>query len=240
MPPASRPATTTEAYLVSGIGGCVDAIGVITLGGLFVSHMSGNTAALGALLGQGQWTAGWPHLFAIPAFVVGLFLGYLWTGQQPSLRRCAIIFLSEAFLLTVFGLGYLVTGGPAPDNPAYFLLATAPLLAMGLQNATLRQIGRSAFPSTYVTGVLDRFAQTAAECWRKRGTAEAANSRADALSALGIWIAYVTGALIGGAGLLAFRPAVLVLPIGILLILAIRLLREKNEACRVCNGAPGG
>ncbi len=229
MPPAPRPATTTEAYLVSGIGGCVDAIGVITLSGLFVSHMSGNTAALGALLGQGQWTAGWPHLFAIPVFVIGLFLGYLWTGREPSLRRCAVIFFFEAILLTVFGLGYLVTGGPRPDTPVYFLLAAAPLLAMGLQNATLRQIGRSAFPSTYVTGVLDRFAQTSAECWRTRGTSHAAASRADALAALGIWVAYVTGALIGGAGLLAFRPAILLLPITILLGLAVNFSRKAER-----------
>lgn len=222
-----RPATSTEAYLVSGIGGCVDAIGVITLSGLFVSHMSGNTAALGALLGQGHWTAGWPHLFAIPVFVTGLFLGYLWTGREHSLRRCAVIFLIEALLLTLFGLGFLITGGPTPEQPIYFLLAAAPLLAMGLQNATLRQIGRSAFPSTYVTGVLDRFAQTAAACWLSRGTPEAKASRSDALAALGIWVAYVTGALIGGAGLLAFRPAILILPITILLSLAVIFLRKK-------------
>ncbi len=228
MPSASRSATTTEAYLVSGVGGCVDAIGVITLGGLFVSHMSGNTAALGALLGQGHWTAGWPHLFAIPVFVFGLFLGYLWTGREHSLRRCAAIFLVEALLLAVFGLGYLATRGPTPDSPVYFLLATAPLLAMGLQNATLRQIGRSAFPSTYVTGVLDRFAQTSAEWWRARGTPAAAASRADAIAALGFWIAYVTGALIGGVGLLVLRPAILLVPIAILLFLAVRLLREES------------
>lgn len=228
--PHGRASTTTEAFLLAGVGGCIDAIGLLTLGGLFVSHMSGNTAALGTFFGQGDWTAGWPHLFAVPVFVLGLFLGYLWAGRTRSFTRCAAIFLIEAGLLAVFGAGIFAFGQPSPDSLLYFLLAWPPLLAMGLQNATLRHIGRSAFPSTYITGVLDRFAQTAAECWRARGTPEAAGTRADALSALGIWFSYVAGALAGGAGLLLARLAVLAVPIVILLVLAVRLLRAERRA----------
>jgi uncharacterized protein DUF1275 len=62
------PFAATEAFFLSGVGGCIDAIGVLTLGGLFVSHMSGNSAALGAAFGHGDWRTGSPHLFAVPLF----------------------------------------------------------------------------------------------------------------------------------------------------------------------------
>ena len=138
----------TEAFLLPGIGGCVDAIGVLTLGGLFVAHMSGNTAFLGAAFGQGHWAQGFPHLFAVPIFVTGLFLGYSAIVHSPTPRRCAFILLAEAGLLSLFLVSLTLFGDQTRNSASYFLIATPPLLAMGLQNATLRQIGRSSFPST--------------------------------------------------------------------------------------------
>jgi len=219
----SRSRTTSEAFLLAGVGGCVDAVGVITLGGLFVSHMSGNTAALGALFGQGHWAAGWPHLFAIPIFVIGLFGGYWWAGCGVSLRRCAAIFFLEAGLLAAFGVGMVVFDSPSPGQGLYFLLACLPLLAMGLQNATLRQIGRSEFPSTYVTGVLDRLAQNCAEYVRDRGTPQGREALVRAGAALSMWTSYAIGAVVGGTGLLVLDKAFLMLPVFLLLGLGFRL-----------------
>ena len=66
--------------------------------------MSGNSAALGAAFGHGDWWTGLPHLFAVPLFLVGLFAGYLWILRAPTYRRCAsILLLIEALLLAVFG-----------------------------------------------------------------------------------------------------------------------------------------
>lgn len=229
MPRGGRASTPTEAFLLAGVGGCVDAIGLLTLGGLFVSHMSGNTAAMGELFGQGHWSAGWPHLFAVPVFVAGLFLGYWWAGQEVNLKRSAAILFLEAGLLGAFAAAMLAAGYPAPGHSWYFLLATLPLLAMGMQNATLRVMGRSAFPSTYVTGVLDRFAQCCAEYVRARGTAGAGPAWSNAVSALGIWLSYAAGALAGGAGLLLGGASFLVAPSLILLVLGFRLLRMARR-----------
>ena len=226
MTATRRAASPLESCLLSAVGGCVDAIGLITLGGLFVSHMSGNTASLGAAFGQGHWSVGLPHLFAVPVFVLGLFLGYFWVGQSP--RRCALVFLIEAALLALFGLGLRLHDGVRSDTPAYYLLAALPLLAMGLQNATLRQVGHSTFPSTYVTGVLDRLAKSAALWVRLRRTPDGAGHGRDALISVGVWLAYVTGAIGGGAGLLFLRPLALLVPILILVGLAIPLSREAE------------
>lgn len=226
---AQGSATKAEAFLLAAIGGCVDAVGILTLGGLFVSHMSGNTASFGAAFGQGDWIAAWPHLFAVPVFVLGLFLGYLCVAERSSYRRCALIFLVEAVLLTVFAAALFAAGGSwSATTPGYFLLVVPPLLAMGLQNATLRQIGRSVFPSTYVTGVLDMLAKSAAEYWIERGRPGAQSKGVNALNAAGIWFSYALGAIGGGWGTVALRPGVLLVPIAVLLVLALKFFLRKD------------
>ena len=220
----------SETFFLSGVGGCIDAIGVLTLGGLFVSHMSGNSAALGAAFGHGDWRTGLPHLFAVPLFLVGLFVGYLWILRAPTYRRCASILLVEALLLAVFGWLFGWRGSPERNTLAYFGFAALPLLAMGLQNATLREVGRSAFPSTYITGVLDTLAKSMALVVISREESEA--NRRTASRAARLWLCYVIGALSGSAALLAFQALVLLLPITVLLVVAARLTFIGEKADR--------
>ncbi len=209
-----------EAYFLAAIGGFVDAFGVLTLGGLFVAHMSGNSAAFGAAFGQGNWSAGLPHLVAVPFFVVGLFLGYVWMLGAPTYRRCAMVLMLEAGLLAAFGLGLYLAGPGVRNTPHYYAMAALPLLAMGLQNATLREVGRSLFATTYVTGVLDAMAKAAAHSLVKSSSGD----RLAALRAGAMWAAYVVGALAGSVGLLTLHYVVLVVPVVTLLILAGRFL----------------
>lgn len=216
-----------EAYLLPGIGGGVDAIGVLTLGGLFVAHMSGNTAFLGAAFGQGHWAQGLPHLFAVPVFVIGLFLGYSAIVHSPTPRRCACILLVEAALLAVFFICLRVFGDQTRNSAAYFFIATPPLLAMGLQNATLRQIGRSSFPSTYVTGVLDLLAKSAAVAVVRRGQPGADAAVREVRRAAGVWSSYAAGAILGSAGLWILGAWILLIPIAVLIVLATRFLRRE-------------
>lgn len=207
-----------EAFFLAAIGGFVDAFGVLTLGGLFVAHMSGNSAAFGAAFGQGNWATGLPHLVAVPFFVAGLFAGYVWMLRSPTFPRCAVILLVEAVLLAAFGLGLYLAGPGARNSPHYFAMAALPLLAMGLQNATLREVGRSVFATTYVTGVLDAMAKAAAHALVK----SASGDRGAALRAGAMWAAYVAGALAGSVGLLTLHYVVLAVPVATLLILAGR------------------
>ena len=202
-----------EAFLLAGVGGSIDAVGILTLGGLFVAHMSGNSASFGAAFGQGQWRAGLPHLLAIPVFVLGLFLGYLWILKARTYLRCAALLAAEAVLLTIFFV--LVRSG------AGFPAAVPGLLAMGLQNATLRELGKSSFPTTYVTGVLDMLGKSAARAVLERG----GPALADARLAGAVWISYAAGAILGSAGLSVLGAAVVFVPALILVALAIRFAR---------------
>lgn len=226
-----------DTCVLAGVGGCIDAIGVLTLGHLFVSHMSGNTAFLGASFGQGNWLAGMPSLVAIPIFVVGLFLGYFLMASIPTPRQCARVLVVEAALLTIFW-GMLFFGAAKEFGSwLYYLTITPPILAMGLQNTTLRQVGRSVFPSTYVTGVLDTFAKSVAQTIvirRHEKVARALPSHLDPLSplvarrALSVWFSYAGGALVGSAGLLVLKIGILVVPIIALLVLAVALFRSEE------------
>ena len=173
--------------------------------------MSGNSAALGAALGHGDWRTGLPHLFAVPLFLVGLFAGYLRILRAPTYRRCASILLIEAVLLALFAWLFARDGSPERNTLAYFGFAALPLLAMGLQNATLLEVGRSAFPSTYVTGVLDTLAKSAALAVISRE--ESGTDSRTAARAARLWLCYLLGALSGSAGLLLFRAGVLLLPV---------------------------
>jgi len=199
-----------ESFLLAGVGGCIDAVGVLTLGGLFVAHMSGNSAAFGAAFGQGNWQVGLPHFLAIPVFVLGLFLGYLWILASRTYRRCALLLATEAVLLALFfALDRAGTG---------FAAAIPALLAMGLQNATLRELGRSSFPTTYITGVLDMMGKSAARAVLERG----GPAIADARRAGAVWLSYATGAILGSAGLAVLGVAIVFVPVVILATLAMR------------------
>lgn len=212
MPPMAVRAPR-EAFLLAGVGGSIDAVGVLSLGGLFVAHMSGNSAAFGAAFGQGDWAKGLPHLLAIPVFVFGLFLGYLWILNARTFRRCAMLLAAEAVLLVAFAVAVRSGIGFAAAIPA--------LLAMGLQNATLRELGKSSFPTTYVTGVLDMLGKSAARAVLERG----GPAMADARLAAAVWLSYSAGAILGSAGLAVLGVGIVSAPVAILSLLAIRFAR---------------
>lgn len=217
----------TDGLLLSVTGGLVDACGFLTLGGLFVSHMTGNTTSLAVAFGQGHWLVGWPHLFAIPFFVLGVFLGYRAILASRSLRRCGLILLVEAALLTIFATALLLFGELPRNTAGFYLMAIPPLLAMGMQNSTLRQIGRSAFPSTYMTGVLDTIGRAAADLSLNSADKSAIDQSKGALM---IYASYLSGALLGSAGLYFLGYGIFLLPIGLLIVAAARLLRAQPQS----------
>ena len=205
----------------------MDAVGFLVLGHLFTAHMSGNSAALGAYFGQGHWSWGIPHLFAIPVFVLGIVAGHLWLAFAPGARGASFLLLIEAALLADFAIVLFFFGSPARDTLSYFALSMLPLLAMGIQNAPLRTIGKTTFHTTYVTGVLDTLGESLARLfigWRTEAS-EGGEHLMTAWRAAAVWMCYVMGALAGSAGLLFLRSAILVVPIYLLVFVSAVLVR---------------
>jgi uncharacterized membrane protein YoaK (UPF0700 family) len=236
--------------LLAWLGGFVDAVGFLTLFHLFTAHMSGNSVWFGAAIGIGNWRLGLHHLFPIPLFAIGVAIGAVAVelGRRRRLRApFAPALLIEAALLTVFmlaGSAYVVDGSLRTAAVwTFYLLAALPALAMGLQNATLRQVAGQTLHTTYITGVLQSLAEDVVHYlfWlrqqvRGSGYREALRDspahpalRA-AVASLLVWLAYITGAVSGGFTKHRWELHALALPIVVLaVIVAVDLAQPDGS-----------
>ncbi|MGH9104562.1 MAG: DUF1275 family protein [Acidimicrobiales bacterium] len=139
-------------------------------------------------------------------------------ARQRRARSPAVgVALAEAAMLCpAVGIGQAAaTGGKiAPANTAAYATAAAALAgAMGLQTVAMRRAGNRTLRTTFMTGVLINMAQSlVVACFtgqRQR------RRRALALSRLfgSLWVAYLAGAVAGGAAERAWSFAALALPI---------------------------
>src|SRR5260370_33283077 len=133
------------ACALSALAGYVDAIGVLQLGGLFVSFMSGNSTRMGVSLAEGQWLSAAEAFVLIGLFVAGAAAGSLivlgrGTNRQPWLLLAEALLLAAAALCYAFGL----------SNVA----AAAIVLAMGLDNAVFQVNGGAGLGLTHVPRAL--------------------------------------------------------------------------------------
>ena len=72
------------AFPLAVVAGYVDAVGFLTLAGLFVAHMSGNTVRLGVFVGDGDWSLAAQRLVPIIVFTIGVAGGI---ALVEALRR---------------------------------------------------------------------------------------------------------------------------------------------------------
>jgi uncharacterized membrane protein YoaK (UPF0700 family) len=143
-----RPAQAL-AVALSALAGYVDAIGFITMGGFFVSFMSGNTTRLGVALAHGNGAAAGLAAGLIGTFLLGVMAGSA-TGHFARARRRTMVLVLSAAVLAVAALS--VRAMPAATG---FLLA----FAMGAENAVFERDGEVQIGVTYMTGTLVKFAQ---------------------------------------------------------------------------------
>jgi len=137
------------AACLTGLAGFVDAMGLRTLGDLFVSFMSGDSTEFAARAARGEWTGAGKAAALIGAFVLGAALGSL-VGRRAGARRPTAVLRVAAALLGAAALLHLF----ALDRPAAAVMA----LAMGVQNGVFE--GESGiFAPTYVTGILVKSGQ---------------------------------------------------------------------------------
>lgn len=232
------------ALMLAWIAGNVDAIGYLTLGRLFTAHMSGNTAAMGAESGAGQWAQVWQRVLPIPLFVVGVGVGY--TLAEIAKRRqarspFAPVFGLEALLLLAFLLwgGLRLHGGVIKPTAGweYGALVALPAVAMGVQNSTLHRVGNQNVRTTYISGMLTNFAEQSVELllWLKDQLHGDTDHRSRVWGMLvqqkelhlaslfiGIWCSFVIGAVMGATALQSWAMKALLLPlIGTLTVIGV-------------------
>ena len=192
---------TLRATILTLIAGIADAVGYITMGGVFAANMTGNTVLAGIAAAQRNYTDAWHHLAPLLAFFLGAMLSRLLLRLS---HRPTAGLLVEAALLAV--VGFL----PISPEPAVLVLA----VAMGVQASAITHFSGNAVSTVVVTSTLARTADTLLDrLWpgEKKPLPVVTNLPLLALT----WVGYLAGA-VAGALLLAAMPYPLLVPVALL------------------------
>jgi len=198
---------TVRATTLTIIAGIADAVGYMTMDGVFAANMTGNTVLAGIAAAQRNYTDAWHHLAPLLAFFVGAMLSRLLLrlSHKPTAGL-----LVEAALIA--GVGFL----PISPEPALLILA----MAMGVQASAITHFSGNAISTVVVTSTLARTADAVLDrLWPGEKKALPAVSNLPLLALT--WIGYLAGA-VTGALLLAIVPYPLLVPVvllGLLLVL---------------------
>jgi len=170
------------AICLSVLAGCVDAIGFLSLGGYFISFMSGNSTRLAVNLATGDLHAALFVAAILVTFVLGTMVGvFVRHFSKPS--------LAVANVLAMITL--LLAAAATSHEMGWGVLATGCMtLAMGAENAVLQRGGEVVVGVTYMTGTLVKIGQRLAN----------ALLGGDALAwapYLLLWLGLISGGVIG-------------------------------------------
>jgi uncharacterized membrane protein YoaK (UPF0700 family) len=136
--------------VLSSVAGAVDALGFITLGGFFVSFMTGNTTRLTVGLAEGRTGEAATGAVIILLFVAGAIIGFLAVRHARFHPKQA-----AAGLLTLLLSVAAILHDTGHDRAA----VGAMILAMGSENAIFQVSPGPAIGLTYMTGTLVRMAR---------------------------------------------------------------------------------
>jgi uncharacterized membrane protein YoaK (UPF0700 family) len=206
-----------SAVFLALIAGYLDGYGLLFLG-TYVSFMSGNTTLAGLRSGQGNFQAALPSAIAIVFFVIGSFLGNLFTQSRLRYSPRMIFALIAGLLATA--TGFKLYG--LWNAPAEIALLC---VAMGMLNPALSKVGAESVSLTFVTGTLNRIGgHLAAAAGRKPlldgqgpGDSYLARVRIDA----SVWSAFLVGAGVAGVTGSRFRMWALLPPCVVMIALGL-------------------
>tara|TARA_R110001606_G_scaffold71247_12_gene163458 strand:+ start:40826 stop:41512 length:687 start_codon:yes stop_codon:yes gene_type:complete len=200
------------AASLSALAGYVDAVGFLTLGGFFVSFMSGNSTRFGVGLATGEWTQALIAIGLIGLFVCGVVLGASCARRFGEGRRAMILGLEAGLLLIGAGLCTVGLYGPG---------MVAVVLAMGVENTVFQKNGEVGVGLTYMTGTLVRIGQRIA-------TALHGGPRWDWVPFLLLWGGLACGGALGAVVFL--RYGVLALWVAAAAVVLLTVLVGRAEA----------
>ena len=203
------------AATLSALAGYVDAVGFMTLGGFFVSFMSGNSTRLGVGLAMGQWEQAGVAFGLIALFVVGVVIGATVARRFGEGRRSAVLAVESVLLLAGAGLcamGWREAG------------MVAVVMAMGVENAVFQRQGDVGVGLTYMTGTLVRMGQRIASALH-------GGARWEWIPFLMLWMGLAVGGAIGAVSFLRLDVLALWLAFAVVagLTLAVRRAEVRAE-----------
>ena len=198
-----------QALLLTGVAGIADAIGYITMGGVFTANMTGNTVLAGIAAAEGFHELAIHRFAPLLTFFAGALLARL---LLRLLDRPLAPLLLEAAILA--GVGFL----PLGREPTVMIVA----LAMGLQASAITHFGGTAVSTVVVTSTLARMADaTLDRLWPAAPQRPLPSIGMPRLLAL-TWLGYLVGA-VAGTMLLHLTTWPLLVPALLLLVVIVLL-----------------
>jgi uncharacterized membrane protein YoaK (UPF0700 family) len=144
------------------VTGSVDAIGLLRLGGVFTSVMTGNMVFLGIAASDRSGSIALHTGVAFASYVIGSFVGARIAGHAPDnethlwpLSVVKALSVELAFI-TAFAVWWEIAHGAPSVDVAYALLGIN-ALALGIQSSAVLRFGVSGLSTTYLTGTLTQF-----------------------------------------------------------------------------------
>lgn len=177
--------------LLAGVAGAVDTFGYLALDRVFVTHMTGNTAALAIAIVQRHAGEAWRRGWALPVFFLGSMIGAALVDNADRPREVQRALRLEAALLVAFAVvGWTVGAGAGPWSIGWLVMVWLLGSAAGIQNAALTHGDRRGTHTTHLTGAVTDLAVEVV-----RASEPGEETRADRLRRL---VARVAGFFIGG------------------------------------------
>lgn len=226
------------ALLLTFSAGMVDIVGYISVYHWFLAHMTGNTVHLGNKLAIGDWSEATKAATAIASFIVGSVVGraIIEAGARRRMRKIAsaTLVLEAALIVAFIVIGRFEIRGPTMALPVLCVLLALLAAAMGMQTATLTRIGPLTIHTTFVTGMLNKFAEEFSnwlfwihDRWKARmrfGNILRQSGEQPAVRNAGlmlaIWLSYMLGSVAGTWMHSRWQNEVLFVPVVLLLLSA--------------------
>jgi len=151
----------TITLVLSGIAGYVDTASFAALYGLFTAHVTGNFVTAGSALARRTPDGVVAKLVVLPIFMVAVAIATLIVqamrrrGRDPLVALLAVMTVTLAAFCAV-GVA-LDARVDAPDAWALMVIGGTGVIAMGVQNALMRQALGALSPTTVMTGNLTQF-----------------------------------------------------------------------------------
>lgn len=147
----------TGQALLTMTAGCVNAVGYLGLGGVFVSVMTANLALLGLASGAGAPSVARLAAVAILAYWAGTALGSKVAVSSLRRRPHAVCLKGalavETLVLWSVSVTWIVADG-RPGSLQQAILLAAGALAMGCQGGGVRVATKGAASTSYLTGAM--------------------------------------------------------------------------------------
>lgn len=158
------PARRRDALVIilTLVTGSTDAIGLLRLGGVFTSVMTGNMVFLGIAAGEHSGTIALHTGVAFAAYMFGSFIGARVAGHAPENethvwpKPVVVALAVELGVLLVFAVWWEFLHG-APSTHVTYALLGLNAVALGVQSSAVLRFGVHGLSTTYLTGTLTQF-----------------------------------------------------------------------------------